>query len=342
MAIRFVVSIEDKAYFHWQLSIFLESLVNQLPEGSGIDVVVCNDYAPLSPDLATVFTTYGDVVRYLPGTNYGRRRIEVQSEDDAVSYRVGASASHAYLDVQWRTSPRSYIALNRVEALNVVGDSLASDMIVLMDPDIFLYGQLNPSLLPDRNSLQENTSIGDTPFFRRGEDGRGVLLPELLRALQCEHPYKPGGVTVFLDAETVRNKKFIGDCFRFAQLLYLAGQIVFGEREGPERAWVSEMACFSLALTVNGIPYQVLEYREFSTWIFDESIPSGTFYHYYASDSGGRGFGAFPGSPWDKKQHYSENLLRTADLVALQQNAVTDHERVFFGLAKSAKTRLGW
>ena len=111
MAIRFVVSIEDKAYFHWQLSIFLESLVDQLPDGSGIDVVVCNDYATLSPDLATVFTTYGDAVRYLPGTNYGRRRIEVQSEDDAVGYRVGASASHAYLDVLWRTNPRSYIAL---------------------------------------------------------------------------------------------------------------------------------------------------------------------------------------------------------------------------------------
>jgi hypothetical protein len=334
--IRFVVSIEDTVYFHGQLPIFLESLVAQLPSGSGIDVVVCNDYAPLSDDLAAVFATYGEAVRCLLGTNFGRRRIEVQSEEAYDDFAVEAPGSHAFLDVQERPTPRGYVALNRVEALNVIGDSLDADMIVLMDPDIFLYGKLNPTCLPDGNSLQDNKHLRMPPFFGQSQ-GKGVLLPELLRALQCENPYQAGGVTVFLDAETVRNKKFIADCFRFGQLVYLAGQIV-----GVPNIWIAEMPCFSLALTFSNIPYQVIDRPEFTTEIREESIPEGTFYHYYGDYSSGHGFGAFPGSPWCKQLHRHENILRTADFDALREESVTDHQRFFFDLAKSAKTRLGW
>jgi hypothetical protein len=334
--IRFVVSIEDTVYFHWQLPIFLESLVAQLPSGSGIDVVVCNDYATLSDDLVAVFATYGDAVRCLLGTNFGGRRIEVHSEEAYDDFTVEALGSHAFLDVHERPTPRGYVPLNRVEALNVVGDTLAADMIVLMDPDIFLYGKLNPACLPDRNSLQDNKIIRRTPFFSLGQK-KGVLLPELLRALQCETQYLPGGVTVFLDGQTVANKKFITDCFRFGQLMYLAGRIV-----GVPKVWLAEMPCFSLALTFNNIPYQVIDGPEFSTEIRKESLPDGTFYHYYGDYSDGHGFGAFPGSRWCKQLHRHENFLLTADLDALRQESVTDHERFFFDLAKSAKTRLGW
>jgi hypothetical protein len=35
--------------------------------------------------------------------------------------------------------------------------------------------------------------------------------------------FKPGGVTIFLDAATLRRKKIIQDAFRFTQVLYLLG-----------------------------------------------------------------------------------------------------------------------
>lgn len=339
-ALRFVLSIQDTVYFHWQLAIFLESLAEQLPAGSGVDVVVSNDFAPLSADLAAVIAAYRPVVRCLLGTDYGKRPVDVQV-DNAFEGTVPAPAgSHAGVDVYWRRTPRGYLALNRVEALRVVGESLASEMIALMDPDIFLYGSLNAAALPSGNALQANPHIDRDPFLGGPVTGdsprKGVLLKVLLRALQCENEFQAGGVTVFLDADTLRNKKFIADCFRFSQLVYLAGQIV-----EVRRAWMAETACYSLSLTYNGIPYVLMNRPEYSVQIAAPTIPSGTFYHYYA-ERNSNGVGAFPGSPWHKKEYWSKNFLRTADLDSLRGEAVTDHHRTFLTLATAAKRRLGW
>lgn len=56
---RFVQGIEDRPYFHWQLGVFLESTVGQLPPGWDVVVVVCNNHQPISEELQTVFATYG-------------------------------------------------------------------------------------------------------------------------------------------------------------------------------------------------------------------------------------------------------------------------------------------
>ena len=64
----------------------------------------------------------------------------------------------------------------------------------------------------------------------------------LLEAMGCKTPFKPGGVTIFLDAATVRNEKVIQDAFRFTQVLYLLGSMLEVEDSGPPRCPPSRSA----------------------------------------------------------------------------------------------------
>ena len=83
-------------------------------------------------------------------------------------------------------------------------------------------------------------------------------LRTLLQAIGCNDELKPGGVNVFVTGAAAQNKKFISDCFRFAQVLFLLGRIA-----GLRKTWIAEMPGFALAMTANGIPYDLLKNQEF-------------------------------------------------------------------------------
>ena len=99
------------------------------------------------------------------------------------------------------------------------------------------------------------------------------------------------------------------------------------------------MPCYALALTANGIPYDIFDRQEFAVSNFDrETILPGTFYHYYHDLKDG-GDGAFWHSIWHKQEYFQTDLLKS-DLDRFHKAAATDHERYFFELATRGQRRL--
>lgn len=312
-AMTFVVGIEDKAYFHWQTAIFLESLRGKLPPGWKTFVVVCNNHQPLSAELALVLDRY----------------------DTDFTFATNHANTHL-IDVG-HNGGETHAALNRVEALSAAAEKVGnSEMICLLDTDIFLYGDLNLDIVPAGCAMPRNWHIEKDVFFATVDEnkGNGVDLRKLLDALGCKQEFQPGGVNIFVTGEVAKNKKFIADCFRFAHALFLLGRAA-----GVEIAWIAEMPCFALAMTANCISYDLLENKEFLVSdCTEKSIPFGTLYHYYC-DPADFGQAAFHGSKWHKQAYHNENFLRS-DLTLFTGQAKTDHERYFFQLAKAAQDRL--
>lgn len=310
----FVTGIEDKPYFWWQVAIFLESFRGKLPRGWRVLVVVSNNHRPISDPLAAIFDRYQ--TDYLTATNY---------------------AETHKLDIGWRGGEH-HAALNRIEALAVASKVVnESDMICLLDTDIFVYSDLNLDIIPNHCAVPRNWHIESPVFFSTvdANKGHGVDLQKLLQAMGFGDEFKPGGVNVFVSGAVAKSEKFIADCFRFSQALFLLGRAA-----GADITWMAEMPCFALAMVSNGVDYDLLEDEEILVSSCDEkSLRPGTFYHYYSDPRDPAGRGAFHGSAWCKQDHREFDLLQS-DLVSLAENAVTDHERYFFQLAKFAKDRL--
>ena len=310
--IRFVFGIEDRPYFHWQLAILFESLVGQLAPGWDINVVVCNDHKDFSAELARLIKVYG--VHAVTGDNH------------AFSHKIDFSEQAG-----------GYVALNRVEALKAIAPYVEpQDVICLMDTDLFLYGDLRADLFPTGNALAANEILEDRLFLGRGSEQQGIDLQMVLGTLGCDSQLKRGGVTVFMTGATVRNDKVIKDCFRFAQIIYLLGK-AGGLPES--NLWMAEMACFAMALTANGIEYELLETPQFA-------VP--------AAAAGDRRRGlvlplllrhqrwpgrALPGSEWNKQLFPNANFL-AENLESFRKGAQSDVERRFFDLSIAARRRL--
>ncbi len=310
--VRFVFGIEDIVYFHWQLAVFFESVVGQLPAGWDITVVVCNDHAPLSRELSHLLEVYG--VPAITGSNH----------------------SHSH-DVDFSQGRGGYVAMNRVEALNAFARHVeVDDVVCLMDTDVFLYGALQPAVFPVANAMAKNWIIGADRFMAFEPGAPGIDLNTLLAAMGCDTPLKPGGVTVFVTGATIRNEKVIRDCFRFGQILYLLGK-VSALSEGA--TWTAEMACFAMALTRNGIDYDLLDVPQFAVQP-PEAVQDGTFYHYYVEINSDTGFsGPFVKSEWHKQLFRDRNFI-LADLDSFRSVAVTDLERRFLDVALASRRRL--
>jgi hypothetical protein len=312
--VRFVYGIEDTVYFHWQLGILFESLVGQLPPGWEVVVVVCNDHAALSDDLVRLLDVYS--VRHVTATNHRH--------------------SHA---IDFTEGMHGYVALNRVEALKAIGAVVEPDDVVcLMDADTFLYGDLQVDLFPRGNAMAANWIVGQEKFFSFSANGadKGVDLQKLLASLGCTTPLKRGGVTVFLTGTTVANRKVIQDCFRFAQILYLLGKVA---DLPPHGVWIAEMACFAMALTPNGIDYDLLDIPQFSVQEPQtETVLPGSFFHYYADPNDG-GPGPFFNSHWNKQLFTDRNFL-FEDLDSFLASASSDPEKRFLELGRRARRRL--
>lgn len=308
--VKFVVGIDDRVYMRWQLSILLESLHGKLPPGWEVWVVVCNGHEELSADLRRVLDIYG--ARHFTGVNHPR--------DQNMDFAAGRDV---------------YVPLNRIEALRVVGEHLgANDLVCLTETDVFLYGNLNPRVFPQGNALFDNWIVRQEIFFTYGspDETVGVRLPLLLEAMGCKTPFKPGGVTIFLDAATVRNEKVIQDAFRFAQVLYLLGSMI------EVKFWIAEMPAVALSLTLNGIGYELIQAPEFTTQNHNhEQIPPGSFYHYY-SDVRDHGDGAFHGSQWYKHKFVFENFL-LHDFSPYRRETASEHEKAFFEIAERTRQR---
>jgi len=314
--VHLVYGIEDRAYFHWQLAILFESLSGQLPPGWEVLVVVCNNHQSVSKELEHICDTYG--VRYLLGAAH--------ADNQSVDFAGG--------DVR-------YVALNRIEALNVAGEHVApDDLVCLMDTDTFLFGDLQEELFPTGNAMAANWIVDQNEFFSFAAEGEGggVDLQKLLEAIGCSTPLKRGGVTIFLTGETVQNKKVIQDCFRFAQILYLLGKV----KDLPVHGvWVAEMACFAMALTPNGVDYELLDTPQFA--VQDQAakeLPSGSFFHYYTdiNDNSGSA-GPFFGSEWHKQLFHDRNFLRE-DLGSFASGVKDPVGIRFFEVAERARRRL--
>ena len=58
---------------------------------------------------------------------------------------------------------------------------------------------------------------------------------KLLDAMGCPTDFKGGGVTISLSGDTLRNRAFVRDCYRFSQVVYLLGKsrTAREELEGP-------------------------------------------------------------------------------------------------------------
>lgn len=310
--IRFVFGVEDRDYFRWQLAILLESMVGQLPNDWDVTIVVCNDHNALSPELAHLLKVYG--VRWVTGLNH--------LHSHAIDFSSGTSG---------------YVALNRVEALRAIAAQLeVDDVVCLMDTDLFLYGDLREELFPRGNAMASNWIVRGEPFMGFVGEGRGVDLQKLLGCIGYESPFKAGGVTVFLDGATVRNKKVIQDCFRFGQILYLLGKV----SDLPDRAtWVAEMACFAMAVTANGIEYEVLDIPQFAVQDpRQEDLPGGSFFHYYTDINDGGG-GPFHQSEWHKQLFHERDFL-LEDLDSFRASASSALEQRFLDLAVAARRRV--
>lgn len=313
--VRIVHGIEDRPYFHWQLAIMFESLIGQMPAGWDVVVVVCNNHQPLSPELEKILNTYG------------------------VQYYTGASPADNH-DIDFADGGDRYVPMNRVEALNVIRHHCAADdLICLMDSDIFLYGQLQESVFPTGNAMASNWIIGQEKYFHFATgDTKGLSLPRLLEALGYEQTFKPGGVMVFLTGEALQKNdgKLVRDCFRFLQILYLAGKILELPAKG---VWVAEMACFALAMYPSEIDYELLNIEQFAVLEPGaDELTEGSFYHYYSDPKDG-GEGPFSGSSWHKQLFGGQNFLK-ADIESFQAVAVGAAERQFLKLAKLARDRI--
>jgi hypothetical protein len=311
--VRFVVAFEDRAYFHWQIAILLESLVGQLPVGWDVTLVVCNDHRPLSAPLAQIIHTYG--VRAISG------------DDHSYGHPVDLSGGDS-----------GYVALHRVEGLKAMAHVVENDDIVcLMDTDVFLYKDLRDEVFPVGNAMAANVIIAHEPFLSTDSGGRGIDLQGLLATIGCDTTLKPGGVTVFLEGAAVRNEKFVQDCFRFGQTLYLLGKAT---NLSDRAIWMSEMACFALAAAANEIEYRLLDAQEFSVpGPNQEDLPPGSFFHYYVDINDGAG-GPFRFSHWHKQLFRDRNFLNS-DLESFRVGASSPLETSFFDLAIAAKRRLG-
>ena len=310
--VRFLFGVEDRPYFHWQLGILFESLAGQLEPGWDITVVVCNDHRAISPQLERLLAVYG--ARVLTG------------ENRAHSHEIDFSAHQG-----------GYAALNRVEALRVIAGHVdPDDVVCLMDTDLFLYGALQPELFPDGNAMAWNGIIADGLFLGRGSDERGIDLQKVLEALGCQRELKRGGVTVFLTGATLANEKVIGDCFRFAQIVYLLGKTA-GLPE--QNLWMAEMACFAMALTANDIEYDLLDAPQFAVPEPQQAtLSAGSFFHYYADINDGLG-GPFFGSEWNKQLFHDRDFL-AENLESFRRGAQSDVERRFFDLSIAARRRI--
>jgi hypothetical protein len=308
-----VFGIEDRHYFHWQLAILFESMVGQLPEGWDITVVVCNDDAPISGELTKIVETYG--VRLLTGTSLGDRH-----------------------NIDFASGGERYVPMNRVEALSVVRHHVEPDDVVcLMDTDVFLYGSLQEQLFPTGNAMARNWIISEEKYFSFStKQQRGVSLPKLLEALGCEQDFKPGGVTVFLTGATLQKDGVVADIFRFLQVLYLLAKIIDAPDHG---VWVSEMACFALAMYPNGIDYELLDLPQFAVQEQHAAdAPEGSFFHYYTDINDG-GNGPFLESEWHKQLFRDSNML-LGNFDSFMAEAKGPLEKRFFELADKARRRL--
>lgn len=311
-----VHGIEDLVHFHWQLAIMFESLVGQLPEGWEIKVVVCNNHRPISAELQHILDTYG--VEYFTGENH--------ADNHHMDFAGGGDR---------------YVPINRVEALNVMSGHVGPrDVVCLMDTDIFLYGNLQRELFPRHNAMASNWIIAQERFFQFStQDTKGLALPKLLEALGVEQEFKPGGVMVFLTGETLQqnDRKVVRDCFRFLQILYLAGKIL----DLPDHGiWVAEMACFAMAMYPNGIDYELLDIEQFAVQEqYADELPEGTFYHYYTDMNDAGSKGPFFESQWHKQLFSRQNFLK-ADIDSFLAVARGKAERQFMTLAKHARDRL--
>jgi len=311
--VRFVFGCEDRPYFHWQLAILFESLAGQLPEGWDVTVVVCNDGAPISAELLSIATAYG--IRLRTGTSLGDLH-----------------------NIDFAGGGERYVPLNRVEALSIIRHIVEPDDVVcLMDTDVFLYGDLQEQLFPSGNAMARNWIISEEKYFSFSTKGeRGVSLPRLLEALGCSQEFKPGGVTVFLTGETLQRERIVPDIFRFLQVLYLLGKVIDAPNHG---VWVSEMACFALAMYPNGIDYELLDVPQFAVQEqHAETAPEGSFYHYYTDiNDGSRG--PFFQSQWHKQLFHDTDMLQE-NFESFLTNAAGPLERRFFELAEQARKRL--
>jgi hypothetical protein len=309
---RFVFGVEDRPYFHWQLAIFFESLLGQLPSGWDITVVVCNDHAEFSAEMTRLLDLYG--VQSIAATNH------------AHSHAIDYAAGH-----------HGYVALNRVEALRAIADYVdVDDVVCLMDTDLFLFGGLREDLFPARDAMASNNIVGDRLFLGRGSEEIGIDLQKLLDALGCHTELRRGAVSVFLTGRTLHNAKVIRDCFRFAQVVYQLGKIA---NLPDHHVWMSEMACFAMSLTVNGIDYALLDDPQFAVPVPEQAeVAPGSFFHYYV-DVNDRLGAPFAGSHWHKQLFRDRDFLRE-DLGSFLAVAQTDVERRFFELAMAASRRL--
>jgi pyrroloquinoline quinone biosynthesis protein D len=310
--VRFVFGVEDKPYFHWQLGILFESLVGQLQAGWDITVVVCNDHQPVSAEMARLLQVYG--VPAITGRNH------------AHSHKIDFSAHDG-----------GYVALNRVEALRAMAPHVdPDDVVCLMDTDLFLYGDLRADVFPTADGLASNDIVKDKLFLGRGSEHEGIDLQKLLGALGCDRELKRGAVTVFMTGSTISNDKVIQDCFRFAQIVYLLGKTA-GLPEA--NLWMAEMACFALALTANGVDYELLDTAHFAVPEPKQAnLPTGSFFHYYADINDGLG-GPFLDSEWSKQLFVDRNFL-SENLESFRKGARSDVERRFFDLSIAARRRL--
>ncbi|MEM9302138.1 MAG: PqqD family protein [Pseudomonadota bacterium] len=313
--VRIVHGIEDNTYFRWQLAIMFESLVGQLPAGWSISIVVCNNHQPISSELAHILETY-----------------------DVACYTGEAHADNHHID--FAGGGDHYVPMNRVEALNVIAGHVQPDeLVVLMDTDIFLYGDLQPDLFPDGDAMAANWIIGQERYFQFAtKDETGLSLPKLLDAMGIEETFKPGGVMVFLTGATLQanDRKVVRDAFRFLQILRLMGQIM---ELPPHGSWVAEMACYALAMYPSGIDYELLDIEQFAVQEqHAKDLPEGSFYHYYTDINDGSD-GPFFESQWHK-QLYRESDFLEADIDSYHANAVGAVERSFMAVAKRARERL--
>ena len=302
--LKFLLGVEDKQPFIWQLAVFLESLDGKLPEGWESIVVVCNDHDELSPDLSRVLSTYR--IRHYCAPNRSR---------------------HVSMDFIGGTKP--YGPINKITVLETAAPHIQpDDNVCLTDSDVFLYGDLNTEIFPDGNALCDNWLIKKPLFYSDQKRDEGVDLEKLLESIGVARGFRGGGVIVFLKGETLRNQAFIRGCFRFTQVLYLLGKI-----KNVRTAWIAEMPAYALSLAVHEIDYEIVDRPEFAVETDDDrSVPEGSFYHYYARS-------AFWSSPWAKAQFQSRDLLR-ADLERFDRLAQSAHEKYFFALAAQARARL--
>jgi hypothetical protein len=99
------------------------------------------------------------------------------------------------------------------------------------------------------------------------------------------------------------------------------------------------MACFAMALTPNGIEYDLLDIPQFSVQEPQtETVPPGSFFHYYADPNDG-GPGPFFNSHWNKQLFADRNFL-FEDLDSFLASASSDPEKRFLELGRRARRRL--